>query len=107
MAHILQFGQEFFLQVNEHGERFTNEDLSMTNIAKVMQNQPGSKVFQIIDSHWPEQYPMLEMVMQNIRSYGDGEGFSAQADTLEELASQLELSADAHPEPVRRGRSLQ
>ena len=44
MAHILQFGQEFFLQVNEHGERFTNEDLSMTNIAKVMQNQPGSKV---------------------------------------------------------------
>ena len=95
MAHILQFGQEFFLQVNEHGERFTNEDLSMTNIAKVMQNQPGSKVFQIIDSHWPEQYPMLEMVMQNIRSYGDGEGFSAQADTLEELASQLELSADA------------
>ena len=67
----------------------------MTNIAKVMQNQPGSKVFQIIDSHWPEQYPMLEMVMQNIRSYGDGEGFSAQADTLEELASQLELSADA------------
>lgn len=95
MAHILQFGQEFFLQVNEHGERFTNEDLSMTNIAKVMQNQPGSKVFQIIDSHWPEQYPMLEMVMENIRSYGDGEGFSAQADTLEELASQLELSADA------------
>ena len=95
MAHILQFGQEFFLQVNEHGERFTNEDLSMTNIAKVMQNQPGSKVFQIIDSHWPEQYPMLEMVMENIRSYGDGEGFSAQADSLEELASQLELSADA------------
>ncbi|MCI9495733.1 MAG: FAD-binding protein [Adlercreutzia mucosicola] len=95
MAHILQFGQEFFLQVNEHGERFTNEDLSMTNIAKVMQNQPGSKVFQIIDSHWPEQYPMLDVIMANIRSYGDGEGFSAQADTLEELASQLELSADA------------
>lgn len=47
MAHIFQFGVENFIELNERGERFCNEDLSMTNIAKVILNQPGSKVFQI------------------------------------------------------------
>ena len=95
MAHILQFGVDQFLEVNERGERFCNEDLSMTNIAKVMVNQPGSKVFQITDANWEQYYPALEMMLGYIRSWGDGEMFSAEADTLEELASQLGFQGEA------------
>lgn len=85
MAHIYQFGAEEFLEVNEHGERFCNEDLSMTNIAKVMAMQPGSKVFQIVGDDYNEYFPGMEMVMQYMR----GEGFAAEADTLDGLADQL------------------
>lgn len=88
MAHIFQFGAEFFLELNERGQRFCNEDLSMANIAKVMVNQPGSKVFQILDATAEDYYP-VETMLANIRSYGDGEMFSAEADTLEDLAAQL------------------
>lgn len=91
MAHILQFGATYFIEVNEHGLRFCNEDLSMTNVAKIITNQPGSKVFQIVDANWAEYYPMLDSLLTMIRSSGDGETYSAEADTLEELAAQLGL----------------
>ncbi len=88
MAHIYQFGAEQFVEVNEHGERFCNEDLSMTNIAKIFTNQPGTKIFQILDANADEYNPGIEDTMAYIRG-DDGEGFSAEADTLEELAEQL------------------
>lgn len=93
MAHIFQFGAEFFLELNERGQRFCNEDLSMTNIAKVMVNQPGSKVFQIVDATAEDYYP-VETMLGYIRSYGDGEMFSAEADTLEDLAAQLGFTGE-------------
>lgn len=93
MAHIFQFGAEFFLELNERGQRFCNEDLSMANIAKVMVNQPGSKVFQILDATAEDYYP-VETMLANIRSYGDGEMFSAEADTLEDLAAQLGFTGE-------------
>lgn len=74
------------LELNERGQRFCNEDLSMTNIAKVMVNQPGSKVFQIMDATAEDYYP-VEMMLGFFR--GDGEMFSAEANTLEDLAAQL------------------
>lgn len=94
MAHIFQFGVENFIELNERGERFCNEDLSMTNIAKVILNQPGSKVFQIIDAKANDYYPIDEMLPM-MRSYGDGETYSAEADTLEELAAKLGFDNDA------------
>lgn len=93
MAHIFQFGAEFFLELNERGQRFCNEDLSMTNIAKVMVNQPGSKVFQIVDATAEDYYP-VETMLGYIRSYDDGEMFSAEADTLEDLAAQLGFTGE-------------
>ena len=93
MAHIFTFGAEFFLELNEHGQRFCNEDLSMANIAKVMVNQPGSKVYQILDATAEDYYP-VETMLSNIRSYGDGEMFSAEADTLEDLAAQLGFTGE-------------
>ena len=95
MAHILQFGGAYALQVNERGDRFTNEDMSMTNISKIMLNQPGSKTFEIFDCHWVEQNPGLEESMAFIRSFGDGEGFSATAHSLEELADQLGMDDES------------
>ncbi len=95
MAHILQFGVEQFLEVNERGQRFCNEDLSMTNISKIMMGQPGSKVFQIIDAKAEEYYPGLDAMLGYIRSYGDGETYSAEADSLEELAKQLGMQDEA------------
>lgn len=94
MAHILQFGADQFLEVNEHGRRFCNEDLSMTNIAKIMVAQPGTKVFQIVDAKAADYYPELDMMLEYIRSYGDGETYSAEAGTLEELAAQLGLEGE-------------
>lgn len=89
MAHIFQFGADQFLEVNEFGRRFCNEDLSMTNIAKIMTAQPGTKVFQVVDAKAGEYYPSLDMMLGYIRSFGDGETYSAEANTLEELAVQL------------------
>ena len=94
MAHIFQFGVENFIELNERRERFCNEDLSMTNIAKVILNQPGSKVFQIIDAKADDYYP-IDTVLPMMRSYGDGETYSAEADTLEELAAKLGFDNDA------------
>ncbi len=94
MAHILQFGADQFLEVNEHGRRFCNEDLSMTNIAKIMVAQPGTKVFQIVDARAADYYPQLDMTLEYIRSFGDGETYSAEADTLEELAAQLNIKGE-------------
>ena len=93
MAHIFQFGVENFIELNERGERFCNEDLSMTNIAKVILNQPGSKVFQIIDAKANDYYPIDEMLPMMRGS--DGETYSAEADTLEELAAKLGFDNDA------------
>ncbi len=95
MAHILQFGADQFLEVNEQGRRFCNEDLSMTNIAKIMVSQPGMKVFQILDSKAAEYYPPIDMMLEYIRGYGDGETYSAEANTLDDLAIQLGLENDA------------
>ena len=92
MAHIFQFGAEFFLELNERGQRFCNEDLSMANIAKVMVNQPGSKVFQIVDATAEDYYP-VETMLGYIRG-DDGEMFSAEADTLEDLAAQLGFTGE-------------
>ncbi|MFR3452448.1 MAG: FAD-binding protein [Collinsella sp.] len=96
MAHILQFGQEFFLQVNEHGERFTNEDLSMTNIAKVMQNQPGSKVFQITRQPLARSGTRCSRWSWKISAaMATARVFQLKPIHSKSLASQLELSADA------------
>ncbi len=92
MAHIFQFGVENYIELNERGERFCNEDLSMTNIAKVILNQPGSKVFQIIDAKANDYYPIDEMLPMMRGS--DGETYSAEADTLEELAAKLGFDND-------------
>ena len=69
--------------------------MSMTNISKIMLNQPGSKTFEIFDCHWVEQNPGLEESMAFIRSFGDGEGFSATAHSLEELADQLGMDDES------------
>lgn len=108
MAHILTFGSEQFIEINEHGQRFCNEDLSMTNVAKIMLNQPGSKIFQIVDSHAEEYYPGLEMTLTFIRGE-DGEHFSAEADTLEDLAAQLGFEgeyAEAFVDSINRYNEL-
>ena len=87
MAHIYQFGAPNFLEVNEHGERFCNEDLSMTNISKVMVSQPGSKIFQIMGADYDGLVPGMLDTIKMLR--GEDAGFSAESDTLEGLADQL------------------
>ncbi len=98
MAHIMLDGGPTFLMLNERGERFANEDLSMTNVSKILVNQPGSVFYQICDADGPVRVPTLG-------AFSEGDWYSAQADTLEELFEQLgmdeESAASAEREIVR------
>lgn len=105
MAHscLGALGVDAFLLVNDRGERFANEDLTTTHFSQLLMAQPHQKAIQVLDGRWAEQLAAMQPGLGNATSvdylammYGPDESawFSASADTLEELASQVGLGEE-------------
>lgn len=119
-------GVDAFLQLNLEGKRFMNEDIPGQNIADQLSRQPGKQSWQIFDSKWSEQLlaqptghgyvnyyvpdDQVEHYATVLEGFGLGyttsamveEAVTFKADTLEELASQMDLPVDVVTAEVQR-----
>lgn len=110
-------GVNAFLQLNLEGKRFMNEDIPGQNIADQLSRQPGKTSWQIFDSKWPEQLlsqptghgyvnyfvpdEQIEQYATVLEGFGLGyttkamveEAVTCTADTLDDLAAQMNLPA--------------
>lgn len=95
-----------WLRVNINGERFQNEDMPYQNVVTNVRLQPEMTAFQICDSTWTAHAPNGDYPHDNSHSRSTADpaadwaaalerGAILQADTLEELASLMELSDEA------------
>ncbi len=99
-----------FLQLNKHGERFMNECVPGQQLENQLELQPDHSSFQIFDASWGEQIPYMpanhgglcyiipEGEDSSTPNYTDrqytkvsekAKAFTAKADTLEDLFTQL------------------
>ena len=110
-----------FLGVNENGERFMNEDVDSILWNNVVRNQPNKRFSSIWDSNFQvvadhafgrpftiEQLPAYQPGTPESQAKGVYGNFVATyvADTLEELAEQLELPVDTFVATVERYNEL-
>jgi len=113
-----------FLMVNIKGKRFMNEDNDGQQFTNAMERQPGNKAFQIFDANWMQQlqYQGISHGMRSsLRASSPTNNKTAftsitteenvlrsakRADTLEDLAAQLELPPDAFVATVKRYNEL-
>lgn len=115
-------GTDPFLQVNQNGERFQNEDVPVQSLANALFNQPEWKYWQVFDSKWPEEVPKMGWGFRRIweateqtkallemsigRDDGQGRGRSVKADTIEELAQKMDVPVDTFKATVARYNEL-
>jgi succinate dehydrogenase/fumarate reductase flavoprotein subunit len=123
-------GVNAFLQLNLEGKRFMNEDIPGQNIADQLSRQPGKQSWQIFDAKWPEQlltqptghgYVNYFVPDDKIAEYetvlaGFGLGYTTnqmvedtvtfKANSIEELATQMNLSADVVAAEIARYNEL-
>ena len=123
-------GVNAFLQLNLEGKRFMNEDIPGQNIADQLSRQPGKESWQIFDARWPEQllsqptghgYVNYFVPDDKIADYqtvleGFGLGYTTKqmvedavtfkADSIEDLAAQMELPVDVVKAEVERYNEL-
>jgi fumarate reductase flavoprotein subunit len=123
MTHCVggPLGDDAFLLVNLRGERFMNEDNDGQQFSNAIERQPKMQAFQIFDSKWPDQlasqgisHGMISSVNKDA-VVGRGEGGwtsittedkvlrkAKKSDTLEGLASELNLPMDTFVATVNR-----
>jgi succinate dehydrogenase/fumarate reductase flavoprotein subunit len=123
-------GVNAFLQLNLEGKRFMNEDIPGQNIADQLSRQPGKESWQIFDAKWPEQLlsqptghgyvnyfvPDDQMAEYETVLAGFGLGYTTRqmvedavtckANTIEELAAQMDLPADVVAAEIARYNEL-
>ena len=80
--------------INIEGERFVDESLGYTRVWSYLINQPEQRCFQVWDQ------PIADACADNASGYYsmskiEGTGFMLKADTLEELAEQMGVPAEA------------
>ncbi|MEC4184006.1 FAD-dependent oxidoreductase [Adlercreutzia sp. R21] len=104
-----------WLSVNQNGQRFCNEDVVYGQIYAQDMNQPGLMHWQIFDGDFKAQCGTLGSGMMRTEpfpGYGDAieeaaeRGDCKRADTLEELAEQMGVPADAFVATVERYNAL-
>jgi fumarate reductase flavoprotein subunit len=78
-------GANAFLRVNVDGERYENEDVPAQSSANSLVRQPGKRVWQVFDSKWEDELPLM----------GVGLGTSSQAtDTIRQQVEQNTVKSD-------------
>ena len=97
MAHgdLGKLGVDAFLQLNAHGERYINEDLTNDHFGSAIVRQPDSLIYQLFDANWAEQMPAMQAGLGTQHAASQemidtiDEWTAAKGDTIEELISNL------------------
>jgi len=100
-----------FLQVNIRGERFQNEDVPIQSNVNAVERQPGKIAWQVFDSEYPEELPLLglglgKIIIATEKIQRDVAKASIMADSIEELAVKMKLSVEKFTATVKRYNEL-
>lgn len=107
-----------FLQVNVRGERFHNEDVPTQSYCNAVERQPKQQAWQIFDSKYPEELPLMGIGLVKINKATDDtrervEKECVKANTIEALggkmgvpARTLEATVSRYNELARMGKDL-
>jgi fumarate reductase flavoprotein subunit len=100
-------GANAFLRVNIRGERFENEDVPAQSSANSLVRQPGRMVWQVFDSKWESELPLMGVGLGTYNEANDVirqqvEETTVKADTIEKLARKMEVPIDAFGATVDR-----
>ena len=110
--HTLQGTTIPFLRVNAEGMRFSNEDVSYDEVWAQDVRQPDQLHFQIFDDNYMEDLPnrvtgrTQYCDWTTVVPYGVENGWVYKADTIEDLAEQMGVPADAFAATVKRYNEL-
>ncbi|HZJ85284.1 MAG TPA: FAD-dependent oxidoreductase [Syntrophomonadaceae bacterium] len=105
-----------WLNVNERGLRYGNEELPYAYLCNAQRQQPNNARWAIWDDKWPEEAPSFKVVAckdmrtnfhdpDNVKAYIE-KGFIKTAGTLEELADKMGVPKDAFLTTVKRYNEL-
>lgn len=97
MAHgdLGKLGVSAFLQLNAHGERYVNEDLTNDHFGSQIIRQPGNLIYQLFDADVVEEITHMQAGLGSKQSLADNalddvdEWTAAKGDTIEELVANL------------------
>ena len=81
----------YCLAINSEGKRYTDESLGYVNHGKALMNQPGQVAAFVYD----ENVKQLEAVQKDIERFASFNSAPLEANSLEELASMIDVPADA------------
>lgn len=105
-----------WLNVNERGLRYGNEELPYAYLCNAQRQQPGNARWAIWDAKWPEEAPSFKVVAckdmrtnfhnaDNIKTYVE-KGYIRSAESLEELADKIQVPKEAFIATVNRYNEL-
>ena len=104
-------GANAFLRVNINGERYENEDVPAQSSANSLIRQPGKRVWQVFDSKWETELPLMGVGLGTFNQANDMiraqvEEMTVKADTIEKLARKMEVPADTFKATIDRYNEL-
>ncbi|KUG02773.1 fumarate reductase flavoprotein subunit [hydrocarbon metagenome] len=105
-----------WLNVNNRGERYCNEELPYAYLCNAQRQQPELGRWAIWDAKWEVEAPSFELVAckdmrtnfhnaENVKAYIE-KGYIRSAETLEELADKIEVPKDTFLKTVARYNEL-
>ena len=100
-----------FLQVNQKGERFQNEDVLCEVYVDAVRRQPGNEAWQVFDADFAKALPRMgigigKFLQVDEESLTRMKQSSVSADSLEELAAKMEVPADVFSATIKRYNQL-
>jgi 3-oxosteroid 1-dehydrogenase len=91
--HVLDLPKPHCILVNQKGQRYTNEAQSYMANGQAVYAGGDVPVWAIVESRHRERYPWAFLVGKTPQSFFDS-GYMKKADTIEELAAQINVPAD-------------
>jgi fumarate reductase flavoprotein subunit len=105
-----------WLRVNQLGERYENEDVSVPDLCSGVQHQPDRSVWSIYDAKWTEDITkmdpgfgrIIKAAEKDTAKFNDAleSGTILKADTLDELAGKMGVPAEVFKATVNRYNEL-
>jgi len=100
-------GANAFLRVNIYGERFENEDVPAQSSANSLARQPGKRVWQVFDSKWENELPLMGVGLGTYSQANDMiraqvERLTLKSDTIEGLAGKMEVPLKTFKATIER-----
>ncbi len=91
--HVLDLPKPHCILVNQKGQRYTNEAQSYMANGQAVYAGGDVPVWAIVESRHRERYPWAFLAGKTPQSFFDS-GYMKKADTIEELAAQINVPAD-------------